>query len=94
MPNMNRRNWLTASGAALLAGGASVLASDGEVKAREVSSTTSRTRLQQRFFPNLPLVTHEGKEVRFYDDLIKGKIVAINRPTEVAVSVSSALARA
>ncbi len=28
--------------------------------------------------PNTPLVTHEGKEVRFYDDLVRGKVVAIN----------------
>jgi len=31
-----------------------------------------------RHFPNVALVTHEGEEVRFYDDLIKGKVVAIN----------------
>ena len=30
------------------------------------------------YFPNIPLVTHEGKAVRFFDDLIKGKVVAIN----------------
>jgi len=30
------------------------------------------------YFPNVPLVTHEGKQVRFYDDLLKGKTVAIN----------------
>jgi protein SCO1 len=29
-------------------------------------------------FPNVPLITQDGKSVRFYDDLIKGKIVAIN----------------
>lgn len=29
-------------------------------------------------FPNVILTTQEGKRVRFYDDLIKGKIVAIN----------------
>jgi protein SCO1/2 len=29
-------------------------------------------------FPNLVLKTHEGKNVRFYDDLLKGKIVLIN----------------
>lgn len=29
-------------------------------------------------FPNLPVVTQDGKEVRFYDDLIKGKIVVIS----------------
>ena len=28
-------------------------------------------------FPNVDLITHEGKKVRFYDDLIKGKVVAI-----------------
>ncbi|MGH8433075.1 MAG: SCO family protein [Pseudomonas sp.] len=30
------------------------------------------------YFPNLTLYTHEGKAVRFYDDLIRGKVVAIN----------------
>ena len=29
-------------------------------------------------FPNVPLLTQKGKPVRFYDDLIKGKVVAIN----------------
>ena len=29
-------------------------------------------------FPNVRLFTHEGKAVRFYDDLLKGKAVAIN----------------
>jgi protein SCO1/2 len=28
--------------------------------------------------PNIPLVTHDGQTVRFYDDLIRGKVVAIN----------------
>jgi len=30
------------------------------------------------YFPNIPLTTEEGKEVRFFDDLIKDKIVVIN----------------
>ena len=30
------------------------------------------------YFPNVILRTHEGRKVRFYDDLIKGKIVVIN----------------
>lgn len=30
------------------------------------------------WFPNVPLTTHEGKVVRFYDDLLKGKSVVIN----------------
>ncbi len=37
-----------------------------------------RERVRQRYFPNLVLTTHEGKKVRFYDDLIKDKIVIIN----------------
>jgi protein SCO1/2 len=30
------------------------------------------------YFPNVPLTTHDGRTVRFYDDLIKGKIVAVD----------------
>ena len=30
------------------------------------------------YFPNVPLVTQDGKTVRFYDDLLKGKSVALN----------------
>ncbi|MBY0474158.1 MAG: SCO family protein, partial [Nitrosomonas sp.] len=29
-------------------------------------------------FPNVTLYTHEGEAVRFYDDLIRDKVVAIN----------------
>ena len=30
------------------------------------------------YFPNLPVVTQDGKTLRFYDDVIKGKIVLIS----------------
>jgi protein SCO1 len=30
------------------------------------------------YFPNVPLTTQDGATVRFYDDLLKGKTVAIN----------------
>lgn len=30
------------------------------------------------YFPNIPLLTQDGRQVHFYDDLIKGKVVAIN----------------
>jgi cytochrome oxidase Cu insertion factor (SCO1/SenC/PrrC family) len=30
------------------------------------------------YFPDVPLITHEGKTVRFFSDLIKGKVVALN----------------
>ena len=39
---------------------------------------TPRERLAERSFPNVTLTTHEGKKVKFYDDLLKDKIVIIN----------------
>jgi protein SCO1 len=39
---------------------------------------TPRERLAERSFPNVTLTTHDGKKVKFYDDLIKDKIVIIN----------------
>jgi protein SCO1 len=30
------------------------------------------------YFPNVPLITQDGKTVHFYDDLLKGKIVVID----------------
>jgi len=38
----------------------------------------ARNATQARYFPNVELTTHEGKTVRFYDDLIKDKIVVVN----------------
>jgi len=38
----------------------------------------SRERIRQRYFPNLVLTTHEGNTVKFYDDLVKDKIVVFN----------------
>lgn len=36
------------------------------------------SRWGANYFPNVPLITHEGRSVRFFDDLIKGKVVVIN----------------
>jgi protein SCO1 len=40
--------------------------------------SVARDKIRQRYFPDVVLYTHEGKRVRFYEDLIKGKIVTIN----------------
>jgi len=34
--------------------------------------------IREQHLPNIELVTHEGRRVRFYDDLVKGRVVAIN----------------
>ncbi len=36
------------------------------------------SRWGANYFPNVPLITHDGNTVHFFDDLIKDKIVAIN----------------
>ena len=38
----------------------------------------SRERIRQRYFPNLVLTSHEGRQLKFYDDLVKDKIVIFN----------------
>ena len=75
MPSLNRRDWLVLSGTALLASGLPLRAS-GQNTARKVVSP--REKIRARYFPNVVLTSHEGKKVRFYDDLIKDKIVMIN----------------
>jgi protein SCO1/2 len=46
--------------------------------ARLTLSEQARRRIQEQHFPDIPLITHEGKHVRFYNDLIKDKIVSLN----------------
>jgi protein SCO1 len=81
MKTINRRSMVALLGTAPLAGGILTL---GEARAQTLSSGSRfkniepRERIRQRYFPDLVLTTHEGKRVRFYDDLIKDKIVIIN----------------
>jgi protein SCO1/2 len=42
------------------------------------SVTSPRELIRQRYFPEMSLVTHEGKKVHLYEDLIKDKIVIMN----------------
>jgi protein SCO1 len=41
------------------------------------SATSADVNSGSSRFPNVELITQDGKKVRFYDDLIKGKVVAI-----------------
>ena len=43
-----------------------------------VSAESSGSRWGAGYFPNVSLMTQDGKAVRFYDDLLKGKAVAVN----------------
>ncbi len=44
----------------------------------EAPTRKGGTRWGADYFPNIPLTSHEGKELRFFDDLIKDKVVVIN----------------
>ena len=52
--------------------------SKSAVPAPTKSSETKSSESGGTHFPNVELLTQDGKKVRFYDDLIKGKVVAIN----------------
>jgi protein SCO1 len=42
------------------------------------SSNAQGRRWSEGYFPNLPVVTQDGKTLQFYDDVIKGKIVLVS----------------
>ncbi|MFJ4347732.1 SCO family protein [Pseudomonas sp. NPDC089401] len=46
--------------------------------AQSAQASGSGTPWGADYFPNTPLVTQDGEKVRFFDDLIKDKVVAIN----------------
>ena len=75
MSTVSRRAWLGIGGLAAVAGGFLALPSKPKVS---WANTSPREDIRKRYFPDVLLTTHEGKQVRFYGDLIKDKIVTIN----------------
>jgi protein SCO1 len=76
---MNKRDFIKNMTGATL--GVAALTALPESSASVKSFTPSKTNhviRSKSAFPNVPLVTHEGKVVRFYDDLVKNKTVMIN----------------
>jgi protein SCO1/2 len=45
---------------------------------RQWGTVSPREAIRRRYFPDVTLVTHEGKKVRLYEDLIKDKCVMMN----------------
>ena len=84
MPGTSRRKILAMLAVTPLAGGLVARASGldnllrGLDSPREKTADPSREKTRKKYFPNFELTTHEGKRVKFYDDLIKDKIVVIN----------------
>lgn len=81
MPDLSRRTFVSLTAMAPLAAGilsTSAASAATAVRGGKTVSEAARQRIQRLHLPNVPLVTHEGKNVRFYDDLVKNKIVTIN----------------
>ena len=73
----------------LLAGAAAMLlgawwlaqreaARPGETDIPTTRPTSDEVPAWRGRFPNVPLVTQEGRKVRFYDDLLRGRLVTLN----------------
>ena len=77
MSEISRRKMLAGLAVTPLAGGLVTRASN-LIEPSQRGATSSRAKLQARYFPNVEVTTHEGKKVRFYDGLVKDKIVVIN----------------
>ncbi|MDQ1707404.1 MAG: hypothetical protein QOJ88_615 [Pyrinomonadaceae bacterium] len=81
MSNVSRRKMLAALAVTPIAAG--VVARTAGTEAAVINSWVapedkSREKTREHYFPNFELTTHEGRKVKFYDDLIKDKIVVIN----------------
>jgi protein SCO1/2 len=80
--SMTRRAWLAVAGSAsALAGSAAgLIAGDDRVNQppRVWEHVSPREVIQRRHLPNVELITQDGKNVHFYDDLVKDKMVVIN----------------
>jgi len=72
---MNRRELLTFRGRAPLTTG---LATPAPIAERKWADIPPRESIRKRYFPDVTLLTHEGRSVRFYDDLVKDKMVVFN----------------
>ena len=77
---MNKRDFLKKMGATSLGVAAATaipVVADAAKKATKSRVLNNADRRRNRI-PNVPLMTHEGEAVMFYDDLVKDKTVMIN----------------
>ena len=77
MAAVTRRKWLTAVSIAPFLGVRSLHAS-ALSRANGRPALTGRDRIRINHLPNVTLSTHTGRQVRFYDDLVKDRKVIVN----------------
>src|SRR5207249_1901860 len=100
MMAMTRRTWLAALG--LLPAAELVSWAEGSDRGRNKGGNVwqdipPRELIRRRHLPDVALITHHGRTVRFYDDLVKDKKVVINfvytRCQGICVPVTANLVR-
>lgn len=79
MAKPTRRELLTAAAVLPVAGALAVgLRPTAPKEPQFLPAEPGRDKVRRRNFPDVVLTTHEGKRVRFYDDLLKDQIVVLN----------------
>src|SRR5687768_8161876 len=74
-----RRDWLTVCAGGLAATVGAGLAFRLDLAgAQAAAAGAARARGASGRIPDVPLITHDGKRVRFYSDLIRGRVVFVS----------------
>ena len=95
MEGMSRRACLALGGASVLTGmaGYAVREEGAGPRSRFAPAGSPRAEIQQRHLPNVPLVTHRGEDVRFYDDLVRDRKVVLTFFSSRALAESFTMTR-
>jgi protein SCO1 len=75
---MERRTLLKRLGLASLAAAPAIVTASTSARAQVSPAPAEKRGPRDGYFPDVVLRTHENKQVRFYEDLIQGRIVVIN----------------
>lgn len=78
MINLEKRKLLLGAAGAFAAAALVTTGVKAGTRPSPISTQDPREQLRLKYLPNVPLLTHTGEEVRFYEDLIKDKKVVIN----------------
>jgi protein SCO1 len=93
MEGVTRRACLAMAGVPVIGGLAAYVAREtgvlaGDARPAFKPAGSAREALQRAHLPNVPLVTHDGEDVRFYDDLVKDKKVVLSFFSSLALAES------
>ena len=73
----SKRDWLIWAGSAALA----------PVLTASAPALAAKPGPRAGYFPNTVVQTHDGKKLRFYDDVVRGKVVVFNMMYSVCTGI-------